>query len=182
VTVRDGDDTIRFVFADVEKYHGQGSIGGAAIGFKVVEAALGALFPDAPAPREALTIVSGHGGPGFRDAFELITRAVTRGAYTVDRDRQAGRLNPLSPTAYSFTFLVADGRAADVVMRDGIVPYRFYELWHLVGNGAAGAAERAELITVKRAVADDVIARPVAALFDVTVRRKRRAERVGGAR
>lgn len=76
IVVRDGEDLISIDFADVEKYHVQGSIGGAALGFRVMQAGFAALYPDSPPRREAISIVTGHPGPGFRDAIELVTRAV----------------------------------------------------------------------------------------------------------
>lgn len=170
IRIRDGEDLIELTFAEVEKYHGQGSIGGAALGFQVLRAGLRALFPDAPPRRDEIAIVTGHPGPGFRDAFELVTRAVTRDAYRVDTSRPEGRYNPFHAHAYSWSIASADGRAAELVLREGLIPLRFFELWDLVGQGVATATDRQELNVVKRQVADEVLARPLGELFSVAVR------------
>lgn len=170
IAVRDHDDLIEFTFADVEKYHGQGSIGGAALGFQVLRAGLRALYGDAPPRRDEISVTTGHPGPGFRDTFELITRAVTRGAYRADSDRPDGRYNPFHAHAYSWSIASADGRAAELVLREGLIPLRFFELWDLVGRGLATPADRRELDVVKRHLADDVLARPLDQLFTVSVR------------
>lgn len=170
IPIRDGEDLIEFTFADVEKYHGQGSIGGAALGFQVLRAGLRALFPGAPPRRDEITIFTGHPGPGFRDAFELITRAVARNAYRVDTSRPEGRYNPFHPHAYSWSIASADGRTAELVLREGLIPPRFFELWDLVARDVATRADRQELDLVKRQVADDVLTLPLGDLFRMTVR------------
>ncbi len=171
IAIRDGEDLIELTFADVEKYHGQHSIGGAALGFQVLRAGLDALFPDTSPRRDALSIVTGHPGAGFRDAFELVTRAVSRNAYRVDTSRPEGRYNPFDAHAYSWSIASGDGRTAELVLREGLIPLRFFELWDLVSRGVATPADRQELNVVKRRVADDVLALPLDTLFTVTVRR-----------
>lgn len=178
IQIYDGDDLLTFAFADVERYHGQGSIGGAALGFKVLEAGLAALCDGRPPRRDELTIVSGHPGPGFRDAFELVTRAVTRGALRVDTTLPDGRHNPFHEHAYSFA-IGAERGSVEIVLRAGLIPHRFFELWHLVGNGTATADERRELIYVKRAVADDALARSAEELFAIEVKQRDAAPEVG---
>lgn len=75
--VIDRGRSLRFSFEDVLKYHGPGSPGGAAHAFKVLERALPLLDPDRPCERREIVIDTAFGGPGARDAFELVTRAVT---------------------------------------------------------------------------------------------------------
>ena len=76
---------ISFSFADVLKYHGPGSPGGAAHAFKVLARALPLLDPDGPCERREIVIETAFGGPGARDAFEMVTRAVTGDRFRVDR-------------------------------------------------------------------------------------------------
>lgn len=170
IAIRDHDDLLELTFADVEKYHGQWAIGGAALGFQVLRAGLQALFPDAPPRRDEISIVTGHPGPGFRDAFELVTRAVTRRAYLVDKSRPDGRYNPFNDHAYSWSVARADGLSAEIVLREDLIPFRFFELWDRLGRDVATAEDRLELNTVKRQVADDVLARSLEELFTVTLR------------
>jgi len=165
IRIMDDDDEVEIRFSDVERYHGQHSIAGAALGFQVLRCALGALHPEGHATRGDVAIVSGHPGPGFRDAFELVTRAVTRGLYEVDHDRPDGRYNPFGTHAYSWSVTSA-GRRADLVLRPDLIPHRFFELWNLLGK-EGGDDVWPELVRVKRGVADTVLAMPLEDLFAV---------------
>lgn len=165
LAIYDHDDLLEFTFADVERYHGQHSIAGAALGFQVLRAGLAALFPDAPPRRDQISIVTGHPGPGFRDAFELITRAATRQALQFDPDLPYGRYNPFNTHAYNWRLRDANQREVELVLQPDLIPFEFFELWNRVGRRDATPADWQALVRVKRAVADDVLARPLAELF-----------------
>ena len=66
------------------RYHGPSSPGAAAHAFKVLERALPLLDPHGPCDRREIVVETAFGGPGARDAFELVTRAVTGGRFRVD--------------------------------------------------------------------------------------------------
>lgn len=122
IAIKDRQDIIEIGFDDVVKYHGYGSVTGAAVAFKALQAAFTELFPDEPAPREKLSIVSGHPGAGVRDAVEMATRTVTRGTYTVNTALPQARWNPYRKISFSFVVTVADGRQAEVALREGVLP------------------------------------------------------------
>ena len=82
--VVDRGELVSFTWDDLMRYHGGGSPGGVAIGFKVLEYGLPLLNDGAPPVRREIGIRTAFGGPGARDAFELVTRAVTDGRYVVD--------------------------------------------------------------------------------------------------
>src|SRR5258708_682774 len=82
--VTDHGDLLRLSFDDLVKYSGRSSIGGVAHGFKVMERALPLLDGGAAPDRNDITIESAFGGGGARDAFEMVTRAVTGGRFRVD--------------------------------------------------------------------------------------------------
>lgn len=168
IVVRDGRDVIEIGFADIEKFHGYSNIAGAAVGFKALQAACGALFPGLPAPRATMAVVSGHPGSGVRDAIEMVTRAHTRGAYTIDTARPKARLNPYRELSFSFTVATADGCRADVELRPGVLPPRFFDLMERVNEANAEAA-RTELDQLKRALAARIVPTPASALFIVTL-------------
>ena len=79
-----GDGCIAFSFDDIMRYHGPSSPGGAAHAFKVLERALPLLDPTAPASAARSSWRPPSAGPGARDAFEMVTRAVTGDRYRVD--------------------------------------------------------------------------------------------------
>ncbi len=84
IVVLDNLREVAFSFEEMLSYHGGGSPGGVAHAFKVLERALPLLSPTGPAERREIVIETAFGGPGARDAFELVTRAVTEERFTVD--------------------------------------------------------------------------------------------------
>src|SRR3954465_6272383 len=117
---------IAFSFEDVLDYHGPGSPGGAAQAFKVLELALPLLDPDGPCERREIVIETAFGGPGARDAFELVTRAVTGDRYRVDpalARPERGR----ALAAFVFRVTYRD-RSATLIVREGFVTDEFIDL------------------------------------------------------
>lgn len=166
ILVQDRQDVFEIGFSDVKKYHGLTNIAGAAVGFKALQAAFEALLPGKPAPREDITVKTGHPGTGVRDAIEMVTRATTRGVYTVDKTLPKGRLNPYRQL--SFTFIVnLPGREAEVVLKEGILPARFFDLMEIVTKPNT-AKEQDELDQLKRSLANEIVVRPSSELFVVT--------------
>src|SRR4051794_41817304 len=99
------------------RYHGPGSPGGVAHAYKVLERAL-PLLGDPPERRE-VTVATAFGGPGARDGFELVLRAVTEGRYRVDPELTRP---DRGWTRERFVFrLACGGRAGALGGREGFV-------------------------------------------------------------
>src|SRR4051812_8155600 len=96
------EDPVEIGFETVAAYHGQAALAMLAVTFRALQSALERLSPGAPPKRSEITVVSGHPGPGVRDAFECVTRAVTRGVYPIDRSLPDARLEPTADISYSF--------------------------------------------------------------------------------
>ena len=118
--------TITFTFDDMMRYHGVHSPAGVAMAFKVMQRAFAALSPAGPPDRRSITVRTAFRGPGARDGFEAVTRAVSDGRYTVDRSlvrSDRGRL------LEDFVFVVSIGeRTATLLLRDGFVTDEFIDL------------------------------------------------------
>lgn len=84
IIVLDNLREVTFTFEDMLRYHGTSAPAGVAHAFKVLERALPLLNPAGHVERREITIDTPFGGPGARDAFELVTRAVTEGRFFVD--------------------------------------------------------------------------------------------------
>lgn len=126
IVVADRGRSIAFSFDDMMKYHGPGSPGGVAHAFKVLERALALLEHDGPLERREITVHTAFGGPGARDAFELVTRAVTEGRYVVDG---ALARPERGATLERFAFRLGyRGRAVPLVVREGYVSDELIEL------------------------------------------------------
>ena len=104
-------------------YHGPGSPGGVAHAFKVLERALPLLATDGPAERREITVRTAFGGPGARDAFELVTRAVTEGRYAVDPSLARSERG-LALERFVFR-LGYRGRTVMLTLREGYVTEEF---------------------------------------------------------
>ena len=150
-----------FTFEDMLRYHGPGSPGGVAHAYKVLERALPLLDPGAPAERREIVVRTAFGGPGARDGFELVTRAVTEGRYTVDpalARPERGR------TLERFVFHLAyRERAVTLIARAGSVPD---ELIALVRTEHPTDEQVARLADVKQEMAEHVMASAAADVYD----------------
>lgn len=171
IAIKDHQDTIEISFEDVEKYHGQAAIAMVAVTFKALQGGFAALLPYRLPQREELIINIGHPGPGVRDTFEMVTRAVTRGSFTVDTARPKARWSPYSELSYSFTIGLKDGREVELVLKEGVLPAAFFELSDRVRRAVASAAEQQELVDLKRAIVKQVLPRATSELFTVELRK-----------
>ncbi|WP_448043474.1 hypothetical protein [Bradyrhizobium liaoningense] len=157
------EEPIEIGFPTVAAYHGQSALAMAAIVFQAQRAAFAFLSPDAIPARRDISIVSGHPGPGVRDAFEVVTRAVTRGAYMVDRSLPEARFVSGHDISYSFRITLGE-RTAEMALLPGVLPERFFEL--VFAKDRTTVQER-ELSALKRSVAEDVLAKEPRALFTI---------------
>jgi hypothetical protein len=161
IAVLDRGLAIAFSFDDLMRYHGPGSPGGVAHAFKVLERALPLLSPDGPPERRELTVRTAFAGPGARDGFELVARAVTDGRYTVD---PALARPERGTTLERFVFRLGyRERAVTLAVREGFVPD---DLIALARRPARTPAEETQLTALKRRMARDVMAAPAADVYD----------------
>jgi hypothetical protein len=160
--VLDHGDLLRFSFDDLVKYSGRSSIGGVAHGFKVMERALPLLGGGAAPDRVDITIESAFGGGGARDAFEMVTRAVTGGRFRVDADLAPD--GPPSPMGqYVFRFSHRTGPVVQLTLRPGLVLDEFVAL---AKRGPENAAEEERLAALKQQMADLLMGLPAAEVYD----------------
>jgi hypothetical protein len=161
LTVSDVDETLlvtergqllEFSYTDMLCYAGPYSPAGVANAFKVMQRAFAALSPNQPPQRRSVVIRTAFPGPGARDGFEAVTRAVTDGRYTVDAALtrpQRGRL------LQSFVFQISiAGRAATLLLRKGFVTAEFIDL---AGKPDRTATEEARLDLLKAELAQRVL-------------------------
>ncbi|AQT80642.1 hypothetical protein B1R94_17310 [Mycolicibacterium litorale] len=126
ITVIERDVLISFGFEDMNRYHGGGSPAGVATAFKVLQRAFAVLSPDAAPPRRSVTIRTAFRGPGARDGFEAVTRAVTDDRFTLDRTLVRTDLGRLRE---DFVFEVGiDANTVAMTLREGFVTAAFIDL------------------------------------------------------
>ncbi|QAY67451.1 hypothetical protein [Paenibacillus protaetiae] len=167
IRIRDGKAVLDIGFPELRNYHGGSALMALAVGYRSLQAAFGLLFGEEAPERKSLKITSGHGGPGFRDAFEYVTRAVTRGAYKVDVHYPQGQYDPYRPQGYAFVFETADGRAAEVVLKPNFLPAVFYEYLKKGREGGLMEADAEAFDGLKLALCEKALAAEQAELLDV---------------
>jgi len=161
LAVLDRGTRLEFTFDDLMRYHGPGSPGGVAHAFKALERALPLLDSAGPVERREIAVETAFGGPGARDAFEMVMRAVTEGRYTVD---PALARPELGTTLERFVFRLGyRDRAVTLAVREGYVPD---ELIALARRPARTPAEETRFTALKRQMARDVMAAPAADVYD----------------
>lgn len=162
VAVRERGHDLQFTFDDTLRYAGPHSPAGVAIAFRALQLALEVLSPDVPPERRAIVVRTAFRGPGARDCFEAVTRAVTDGRYVVDRallraDR--GRL------LEDFVFEIGLGASpVTLLLRAGLIEDEFIDLART--EGRTDAQER-RLDALKAELAQRVMVASAAELFDI---------------
>ena len=159
--VIDRGQRLEFSFEDLMRYHGPGSPGGVAHGFKVLERALPLLAPDGLCERREIVVETAFGGPGARDAFELVTRAVTGDRYHLD----PALARPERGRALErFVFRLGyRERVTTLELREGFVTDEFIDL---ARTDPRNAGQERRLDVLKLEMAERVMATPAEDVYD----------------
>jgi hypothetical protein len=165
LVVLDQGESISISFDDLLKYHGRSSIAGVAHAFKAMERAFPLLSPGEPPERYDITVESGFPGGGARDAFEMVTRAVTGDRYGVASDL-APTGAPPAPGGHFFFRLGYRGTVVDLVARAGLVPDEFVDV---ACRDAPTEAEAARAQQLKEDMAARLLSLPPDEVYDATV-------------
>jgi hypothetical protein len=162
IVVVDSGREVSFSFAEMLNFHGGGSPGGVAHAFKVLERALRLLDETGRPERREIVIETAFGGPGARDAFELVTRAVSEQRFRVDPNLarpQSGRARE------RFVFCLRyRERSVTVALRDGYVTDEFIGLTR---EPARTAEQEQRLTAMKSEMAVRVMAAPAGDVYEV---------------
>ena len=164
--VADNGRPIAFTFTDIMRYHGFGFPGGVAHAFKVMQRAFPLLDAAAAPERADLSMETPFPGPGARDAFEMVTRMVTGGRYRVDPALADEELRRRLKGPYLFSFRYRD-KAVDLMLRPGFVVDEFIALG---AKPTRTPEEEARLDVLKTEMAERLLARPAAEVYDAEVR------------
>ena len=166
LVVLDQGGPVAISFDDLLKYHGRSSIAGVAHAFKAMERAFPLLSPGRPPERYDISVESGFPGGGARDAFEMVTRAVTGERYGPAADA-APTGAPEAPGGHFFFRLGYRGTVVDLVLRAGLVPDEFLDV---ACREAPTPAEADRARQLKEDMAERLLGLPAADVYDATVR------------
>ena len=138
---KDVDGPIEISFDDVKKYHGTRSLCGLTVGYTVLGAAWASLSDGEPLDRNDITVETAFGGPGARDAVEMVTRAVSREAFQLVGNKQPDEnIAEAAKGAYWYR-ITANGRAVELGLKQDILPKDFIRLRRKSLAGEASAEE-----------------------------------------
>jgi hypothetical protein len=160
VVFEDGRE-LSFAFNHLLGYHGGGSPGGVAHAFKVMQRALPLLDPHGRVERRELALDTAFGGPGARDAFELVTRAVTDQRFTHDLSLARPDLG-IARERFVFR-LRYRGRDVLLTLRDGFVTDDFIALTRKPDRTAD---EDQQLASMRSEMAALVMSAPAPDVYD----------------
>jgi hypothetical protein len=165
LVVRDQGESISIAFDDLLKYHGRSSIAGVAHAFKAMERAFPLLSPGEPPERQDITVGSGFSGGGARDAFEMVTRAVTGDRYEVV-SKPPGVVAPEAPGGHFYFRLGYRGAVVDLVARPDLVPEEFVEV---ACREAPTPAEAVRAQDLKEEMAKRLLSLPADQVYDAVL-------------
>lgn len=161
IRVEERGQMLEFSFGDMLRYAGPHSPAGVASAFKVMQRAFGVLSPDHPVQRRSVVVRTAFQGPGARDGFEAVTRAVTDSRYSVD----LALARPVLGLRQSFVFEVGIGdRTTTLLLREGFVTNEFIDL---ASKSDRSDDEEARLDELKAQLAQRVLAAPADEVYDV---------------
>jgi hypothetical protein len=166
LVVSDQGGLISISFDDLLKYHGRSSIAGVAHAFKAMERAFPLLSPDEPPERYDITVESGFPGGGARDAFEMVTRAVTGDRFRL-ASAPAGTDAPEAPGGHFFFRLGYRGTVVELVARAHLIPEEFLEV---ACREAPTPAEAAHAKQLKEEMARRLLSLPAEEVYDASLR------------
>lgn len=158
LTVLESPHTLSFDWDDLLRYHGGHFPGGVAHAYKAMEAMLALT---GPLERRRIQILTAFPGPGARDAFELVTRAVTDQRYNVDLDAGPADAPESAKGRYYFRWDCAE-LSVEAQLRPGMVRDDFIALTR---QSQRTAAEEAHLTELKQEMADRLMALPGEAVY-----------------
>ncbi len=166
LVVEERGHPLSFTFDDVMRFHasfhGPHSPGGVAVAFQAMRRAFPLLSPHGPPRRRSIVVRTAFRGPGARDGFEAVTRAVSDGRYVVDRSllrADRGRL------LEDFVFQIGvDRHAVTLLLREGFVTGEFIGLARTENRTHA---QEQRLDTLKAQLAQQVVAASPAEVFDL---------------
>jgi hypothetical protein len=148
ITVLDNGHRITFTYDDIMKYHGTRYPVGVALALQVMERAFPLLDGEAPLERREIRIATPLTSLGARDAFEMVTRAVTEDRLMIAPAlAKARRSEWMTPCVFLFTYR---DRAVRAMIRDEVLPEEFIRLTAKVKRTAA---EEERLVLLRQEMA-----------------------------
>ena len=152
-------------------FHSGDAVAGTTIGFRIVQAVANEFGRFGKSlERESIEVISGHPGPGYRDAFEYTLHCVSRDRFTVDGNLPEARHSPFHAYAFQFIFVEQTlQKRVSVTLRENILPERFFEVLRDLKERENDLKLNHELDNLKQAIAQKALATSLHRLFETRV-------------
>ncbi len=142
VAIRVDGEVKQYHYDDLRSFHQGDSWFGCTVGFRAMQLAARELSHDDSLQhiwsRDHLSIVSGHPGPGVKDAIELITGTVSSGRHqlldTIDR-------NGCNSNMRFEWWITHYGATLHIKLKDGVIPEAFFNILDRIVNARERGVE-----------------------------------------
>jgi hypothetical protein len=163
IRVKEKGAALDIPFSACILYHGYDSIGGLALGYRLMAYSLRQLCGEEVPEREKITVRTAFPGPGFTDAVEMVTRARSRGKFEIlSPDAVQGPEGVYGKMYFEICYA---GRTLKLALRDGALPEAFILTGRAVKSGKNDGATLAAWTRLKHGLADAVWAAEPEELF-----------------
>jgi hypothetical protein len=164
ISVCENGQLISISYEEIMKYHGSGFPGGAAYALKAMQRVFPLLDGGRPPERREISIETAFTGQGGRDAFEMVTRCVTDGRYSVDPTMPEAQDCEESPGGYYYFRFRYRQKTVVAVLRPA---YGHEEFNHLSRKEGKTPEDLRRLAEMRIALAANVLASPPEEVYDV---------------
>lgn len=165
IAVKHFQGQVEISYEDLSKYHDKDHWGGVALAFKIIQYAARELNNNQPLDRNLVSVKTGLNPPGLMDAFEFLTRAVTRQRIIVDPSLDQGPASPFG----KFAFVVQYGKSLiGLRLKAGILPDDFAELGHKCEAGFGTEEETERWNGLKHGLGDKIMKHDPAEILEIT--------------
>ncbi len=155
VSVKEKGILLSIPFDACVLYHGRDSIGGLALGFRLIQWGLNYLRKNGEIPsREDITFRTAFPGPGLKDAVEMLTRAVSRSRY--EEITQAPEAAPEGVYGRMYFEIGLKDKKVCVYLKPGVLSEDFVNTGRLIKSGEATVQDLKHWTEVKEALAETV--------------------------
>jgi hypothetical protein len=166
LSIMDKDEIISIDYTDLENYHEGDSWFGCSVGFRAMQAAAEICARTSIWSRDNLTIVSGHPGPGVKDAIDLITHCIRAKRFRLLDDIPTEGCS----SDMKFEWWVSNGRiTVHIKLQDEFVPATFYSLLDRINTDDEKDSDRDSFDEHKNDLSYQLWHQSLENLFDVEV-------------
>lgn len=150
-------------YAGLLDYHNGDAFWGLSVAFRALQLAASLFSGETLWDRKDLFIVSGHPGPGVRDAIDYVTHCISRNRFRLAEEIKH---EEKCTGTMKFEWRIDDGIHAQVInLRDDFVPNEFYELLDRLNTDQERLEDKKYCDAFKASLADKIWREPITSSY-----------------